>query len=124
MTRFYILHDELHTSFSASPPFVSSSLFMPEPTLLPKVVSELLDPLAYPFPLADVRRQPARVMENTGKAKQRNHSSQFMQQQESGDVSDRRIDQRRGILLEELWQSRAYSFDARPDFIRSVSFWI
>ena len=101
-----ILNNNPGPSFAASPPFVSPSLvLLPQPSLLPEVISKLLDPITYPLPFTNEWGHPSGVMKSGSQAKEWDDGSQLMEKEECRYVSEGRIDQRCSIALQELGQA-------------------
>ena len=101
-----ILDNNSGPSFATSPPFISPSLVLfPQPSLLPEVVSKLLDPITYPLPFTNEWGHPSGVMKSGSQAQEWYDGSQLMEKEECRYVSEGRIDQGCSIALQELGQA-------------------
>ena len=118
----YLLDDNPHSPFAPSPPSISRSLFMSEPTLSSEVVSKFLNAITDPFTFANIRWHPLRVVEDSYQSEQRHNSRQLMEKKEGTDVSQRRVDQRRCVLSKKSRKTRCYTLDPGLSGLRCPGF--
>ena len=116
-----ILNNNPGPSFTSSPPPISPSFALfAQPSLLPEVVAEFLDPIANPFSFAYKRRHPICVMKRRSQSKERDNGGQLMEEQKGSYVSQRRVDQWGSVALQKLGQARSDTDDSRASLLGSL----
>lgn len=115
-----------HTPFPSVPPY-SQFPSLPYPpffSILPnhipilkpasasKPTSKLCHPIRNPFPLADERRHPLRVVEESREGEERHNSRDLMQDEERGDVCYGGVEEGGRIAVEETGEARIQALKA------------
>ena len=109
----YLLDHESRSTFTSSPPFIPFSLpFFSQPAFLAKVTPKFFHSIANPFAFTDEWRHPSCVVERRSQSEEGNDGRQFMEEQESRDMRQGRIDQGRCIALQGLGETRSNAHDS------------
>lgn len=95
-----------------------SLLRIGNPSLSTKIPAKFLHPVTDPLPFAYERRQPMRVVKRPCKCDQGDNSSNFVQEEKSDDMRDRRMAQRSNKSLQETRKPGLDSGNSRDGLMR------
>ena len=109
----YLLDYESRPTFASSPPLIPFGLsFLSQPPFLAEVAPEFLHSITNPFAFTDEWRHPSCIVERRSQSEEGNDGRQFMEEQESRDMRQGRIDQGRCIALQGLGKTRSNAHDS------------